>query len=114
MTAVLLINDNSGTIITVNFPEVGEKQLGTFVSAANGIITADADGYADKIDFYRDILKKESSGKTGLLYLLRRVRPCIIHIWNQLGYIHQLKFCYRLFVCHVHLIKIKMPPARVA
>lgn len=70
-----VISDNSGTIITVDFPEVGEKQLGTFIAAANGIILVDVAGYAEKLAAYRDILKKESSVKTGLSYAEREFAP---------------------------------------
>lgn len=70
-----MIKRNSGTIITVEFPEIGGKQLGTFISAANGIITMDADGYADRIDSYRELLKNESSIKSGLSYAEKEFAP---------------------------------------
>ena len=70
-----IIKRNSGTIITVEFPEIGEKQLGTFISAANGIIIMDADGYADRIGSYRELLKNESSIKNGLSYAEKEFAP---------------------------------------
>lgn len=63
-----VIRENSGTIITVDFTEIAKKQFGTFVAAANGLVSVDIDGYAEKLAAYRDILKKESSIKTGLSY----------------------------------------------
>lgn len=70
-----VIKNNSKTAITVDFPEVGEKKLGTFISAANGIISTDANGYADNIASYRDVLKKESSIKTEVSYAEREFAP---------------------------------------
>ena len=61
--------------IIVDFPAVGGKQLGTFVSAANGIITVDADGFLERIDGYRDILKKENSIRTAYSYAEKQVAP---------------------------------------
>ena len=47
----------------------GEKTLGTFVSAANGLITVDMDGYAEHIAKYRDCLKKDLTGVNIPAYL---------------------------------------------
>lgn len=52
----------------MDFTEIAKKQFGTFVAAANGLVSVDIDGYAEKLAAYRDILKKESSIKTGLSY----------------------------------------------
>lgn len=70
-----VIRENSGTIITVDFTEIAKKQFGTFVAAANGLVSVDIDGYAEKLAAYRDILKKESSIKTGLSYSEREFAP---------------------------------------
>lgn len=63
-----IVVKNSGTAVTVDFAGAGEKQFGTVVSAVNGIIVSDADGYADKMKEYREILKQESSIKSGHSY----------------------------------------------
>lgn len=70
-----VIRENTGTIITIDFPDDGEKQLGTFVAAANGIITSDAEDYEDKINSYKELLKKESSIKTRLSYAEKEFAP---------------------------------------
>ena len=69
------IRENKGTNIVVGFPTVGEKQLGTFVSAANGIIKVDADDYMERIDGYRDVLKKENSIRTAYSYAEKQFAP---------------------------------------
>ena len=69
------IRENKGTNIVVGFPTVGEKQLGTFVSAANGIIKVDADNYMERIDGYRDVLKKENSIRTAYSYAEKQFAP---------------------------------------
>lgn len=70
-----VIRENTGTIITVDFPDDGEKQLGIFVATANGIITSDVTDYTDKINSYKELLKKESSIKTGLSYAEKEFAP---------------------------------------
>lgn len=69
------IKANSGTIITVDFPEIGEKQLGTFVSAANGIISPTDEGYSEKIADYKALLKKEDSVKVALSVAEKEFAP---------------------------------------
>ncbi len=56
-----IIKANNGTIITVGFPEYGEKRLGTFVSAANGIISVDEAGYSKRISEYKEVLSRGDS-----------------------------------------------------
>ena len=63
-----IISENNGTRITVDFPEAGRKLLGIFKSAANGVITVDADDYADKMNVYKELLLKEDSIKSNLSY----------------------------------------------
>ena len=54
---------------------MGEKQLGTFVSAANGIITVNDEEYKERIDGYRDVLKKENSIRTAYSYAEKQFAP---------------------------------------
>ncbi len=70
-----VVVENTGTMLSVDFPEVGEKKLGTFVSVANGIISIDTEGYAETIDIYCDSLKKESSIKAMLSYAEKEFAP---------------------------------------
>ena len=63
-----IIRENDGSIITVDFPGNEGKRLGTFISVANGIISAADDHDDDRMAEYRGLLKKESSIKTGLSY----------------------------------------------
>jgi hypothetical protein len=70
-----VIKNNSGTNITIDFPEVGEKKLGTFISAANGIIVTDADGYTERIKAYKNVLLNESSIKTAVSYAEKALAP---------------------------------------
>ncbi len=56
-----IIKENNGTVITVYFPEYGEKRLGTFVSAANGIISVDEAGYSKRISEYKEVLNRRDS-----------------------------------------------------
>ena len=61
-----IIRSNNGTTLTVEFPEEGEKQLGTFVSLANGLITSDADN-EEEFSRCRELSKKESLLKSKLV-----------------------------------------------
>lgn len=70
-----IIKENTGKYITVNFSKAGEKQLGTFVSAANGLITADAADYAEKMEKYKDVLKSEYSIHTAVNYAEKELAP---------------------------------------
>ena len=45
-----------------------EVRSGIFTSAANGVITVDADDYADKMNVYKELLLKEDSIKSNLSY----------------------------------------------
>ena len=69
------IKANSGSTITVEFSEIGEKQLGTFLSISNGIITISDEGFAEKITEYRDVLKRENSLKTALSVAEKEFAP---------------------------------------
>ena len=69
------IKENDGIRITAVFPNYGEKQLGTFVSASNGIISVNVDDYSGKIADYREILKRESLIKSSLPYAEKEFAP---------------------------------------
>ena len=69
------ITENNGRIITVQFPDVGEKQLGTFISASNGIIKSDVPDYEARIAEYKNILKSENSLKTAVSYAEKELAP---------------------------------------
>lgn len=69
------IKRNGGTTVVIEFPEIGEKQFGTIIAIANGIIMPEVPGYAEKIEEYRDLLKKENSIITGLSYAEKEFVP---------------------------------------
>lgn len=64
-----------GDNITVEFPEVGIKKLGTRQSVAIGVISIDRKEYRDKIEEYIGLLKKEGSIKTALSYSEKQFQP---------------------------------------
>lgn len=63
-----IVKNNTGAKLIVDFKSMGEKQLGTFSSAANDIITVDKEEYTIQIEKYREYLKRERSIKTALSY----------------------------------------------
>ena len=69
------VKRNGGTTVVIEFPEIGEKQFGTIIAIANGIIMPEVSGYAEKIEEYRDLLKKENSIITGLSYAEKEFVP---------------------------------------
>lgn len=75
-----VVKENTGTAIRVEFTGFGEKTLGTFVSAANGLITVDMDGYAEHIAKYRDCLKKEGSMKSAVSYAEKELAPYVEYL----------------------------------
>ena len=52
----------------MNFPQIGEKCLGVFVSAANGLITVDTEDYSEKVKDYSALLKEDSSIRNRLSF----------------------------------------------
>ena len=52
-----------------------EVRSGIFKSAANGVITVDADDYADKMNVYKELLLKEDSIKSNLTKMEWIIRP---------------------------------------
>ena len=63
-----IITENNGSGIQVNFPQVGDKRLGTFVSAANGLITVNTEDYSEKIKAYAALLKEDNSIRNRLSF----------------------------------------------
>lgn len=61
-----VIKSNTGGHLVVDFGTIGEKKFGIILSVANDIIRIDVDGYEEKMNQYREILKDEES-------ILRRV-----------------------------------------
>ncbi|MCM1190684.1 MAG: hypothetical protein NC541_15525 [bacterium] len=69
------ITENTGRTVTVQFAETGEKRLGTFISAANGIIQSDAPEYDARIAEYKDCLKSEISLQTAVSRAEKELAP---------------------------------------
>ena len=69
------VKSNGGTSVVVAFPEVGEKQFGTVIAMANGIIKPEVPGYIEKIKVYKDVLKKEGSIISGLSFAEKEFAP---------------------------------------
>lgn len=63
------------TSVVVDFPEVGEKQFGTVIATTNGIIKPEVPGYTEKIELYRNLLKKDSSIMNSLSYAEKEFAP---------------------------------------
>ena len=69
------VKSNGGTSVVVDFPEVGEKQFGTVIATVNGIIKPDVAGYAEKLETYKDVLKKEGTIISGLSFAEKEFAP---------------------------------------
>ena len=64
-----IIKSNTGKIITVEFPDDGEKKLKLPDVLTKGFITVDVEGYSDKIKNYTELLEKEESIKRTVINL---------------------------------------------
>ena len=69
-----IIRSNNGSVITVDFPEDGEKQLGTFISISNGLISAQGDD-TEEFRACMELVKKENLIKSGLIYAEKEFAP---------------------------------------
>lgn len=69
------VKSNGGTSVVIEFPEVGEKQFGIVIATVNGIIKPDVPGYAEKIETYKDVLKKEGTIMSGLSFAEKEFAP---------------------------------------
>ena len=74
------ITGKNGSGIEVLFENGERKKLGTFVSVANGLITTDAEGFVERIEEYRDLLKKEKSITAAVGYAERQLSSCIDYL----------------------------------
>ena len=70
-----IVKKNTGTSLTVDFSEDGEKQFGTFVASANGIISSDISGYPEKIARYKEFLLNERSIRERIIYVEKELAP---------------------------------------
>ena len=69
------IINRDGDNITVEFPKIGLKKLGTHQSVAIGVISITSEDYAERIKEYVEVLKKENSIKTALSYSEKQFQP---------------------------------------
>ncbi|HBG8070153.1 TPA: hypothetical protein KRF88_002737 [Clostridioides difficile] len=69
------VKSNGGTSVVIEFPEIGEKQFGTAIATANGIIKPEVPGYEEKIEEYKDLLKKDSSIMSALSFAEKEFAP---------------------------------------
>ena len=69
-----IILDNNGTAITVDFPDYGQKQLGTFFSLSNGLISMDGVD-EELLKMSLNLIKKESLIRSGLTYAEKEFAP---------------------------------------
>ena len=69
-----VIRENNGSIITVAFPEEGEKKLGVIVSATKGIITSTIDGYTEMMEKYKEPLLHQELLKFAVIDAERNVK----------------------------------------
>ena len=70
-----VVQENNGTYIKVDFPNVGEKQLKTTISAAKGIISSDAIDYAETILGYKKLLEKEDNVLKRVEFAKKELEP---------------------------------------
>ncbi len=68
---ITAVNDKN---VVIKFEE-GEKQFGLIHSVANGFLSIESEGYEEKIKIYRDLLKKENSINTNLIYAEKEFAP---------------------------------------
>lgn len=68
------VSAKHGTTIEVQFPD-GAKKLGIVLSAANDIIVSMEEGYAERMEVYRPLLKKESTIKSALEFAEKNFTP---------------------------------------
>lgn len=74
-----VITNNDGTSLTVGFSNGEEKKLGTVLVVANGFVSL-KDTYQNKIDEYRNILKKEKAIRTAVSYAEKELAPYIEYL----------------------------------
>ena len=62
------ITDNNGSSIEIEFANGDKKKFGMVLSAVNNIIVSQTDDYAEQMQKYREILKKEAAIKNAVSY----------------------------------------------
>lgn len=62
------ITDNNGSSIEIEFSNGEKKKFGMVLSAVNNIIVSQADDYAERLQKYRETLKKEATIKNAVSY----------------------------------------------
>lgn len=70
-----VVKNNHVKSLSVEFPEVGEKLLGTFVAVANGIIQPVVNDDTKRIEVYREVLKQDSAITGGLSFAEKEFAP---------------------------------------
>jgi hypothetical protein len=70
-----VIVSTSGSNITVEFQNEGQKKLGLIASITNGIISVDIGGYEETVANYLEYLKKETAIKSAVSYAEKEMNP---------------------------------------
>ncbi len=66
------VKENSGKRVVVEFPEAGEKMLGTVKSAAKGIIRSEDAEFDDRMEKYSSVLSREENALRSSLALAQK------------------------------------------
>ena len=66
------ITDNNGSSIEIEFSNGEKKKFGMVLSAVNNIIVSQADDYAERLQKYRETLKKEATIKNAVSYVEKK------------------------------------------
>lgn len=74
------VTELDGDRIEIDFSKVGIKKLGTYETIAKGIISSDRVGYAEKIDAYKDVLKRYKSIEKNLASAEQEMKPYIDYL----------------------------------
>jgi hypothetical protein len=70
-----VIVSTSGSNITVEFQNEGQKKLGLIASITNGIISVDIGGYEETVANYLEYLKKEKAIESAVSYAEKEMNP---------------------------------------
>lgn len=75
------IESCDGSFVTITFPKVGGvKKLGLFVSLLNGLLTCDLIDFNEKIDLYRDVMKREQQIPQTLKRATEEIQPYLEYL----------------------------------
>ena len=76
-----VIESCDGSIVTITFPKVGcSKKLGLSVSLLNGLLTCDISGFEEKVDLYKDVLKREQQIPQTLKRITAEIQPYLEYL----------------------------------